>query len=138
MKRPGLFVFNVALALALGTLYTLLVVERAWAPAAAWRHIWWASLLVGLAVAVGATFGPRPALGWKKSLTTQVWIVLSSALFALLLWLLPRELTAVDRLMEAELEKRGLRTGSGIGAAVGTAVQMVQVYFTRRRAARRP
>jgi len=131
--------FNAALAVLLAGLYALLVVERRWEGLeTAFRTTWWAGLTVGLAVGAGATLGPRPVLGYKKCLSTQFWIVVTSGLFALLLWLLPREVTEMDRVVEEELARRGLRLGSGIGAIVGTVVQIIQVYVTRRRAARRP
>ncbi|HEX7896449.1 MAG TPA: hypothetical protein VF950_01620 [Planctomycetota bacterium] len=136
MKRRPLFVFNVALAVLLAGLYARAVVEPSWE--AAFRTTWWAGLIVGLSVAVGATVGPRPALGWKKCVSTQVWIVITSALFALAMTLLPKEVVEVERGLEEEIARRGLRASSGIGAIVGTVVQIIQVYVTRRRAARRP
>lgn len=136
MKRRPLFVFNVALAMLLAGLYARAVVEKSWE--AAFRTTWWAGLIVGLSVAIGATVGPRPALGWKKCVSTQVWIVISSALFALAMTFVPREVVEMERGLEEEIARRGLRTGSGIGAIVGTIVQVIQVYLARRRAARRP
>jgi hypothetical protein len=139
VKKLGLFVFNVLLAVWLAGLYTWAVVERrptSDALEAAFATSWWAGLTVGLSVAAGAVLGPRPVLGWKKCIRVQVLIVLSSALFALLMWLLPRELTEMDRVVEQELAKRGLRLGSGIGAALMTAYQVIDVYLKRRRAAR--
>ena len=136
MKRRPLFVFNVALAVLLAGFYARAVVEKSWE--AAFRGTWWAGLIVGLSVAVGATVGPRPALGWKKCVSTQVWIVITSALFALALSFVPREVVEMERGLEEEIARRGLRLGSGIGAVVGTVVQVIQVYVTRRRAARRP
>jgi len=139
MKRVRIFLFNVALAVLLAGLYAWAVVERRWdGLETAFATTWWAGMTVGLTVGAGATLGPRPALGWKKCASTQFWIVVTSGLFALLTWLLPRELQEVDRVVEEELTRRGLRLGSGIGAIVGTVVQIIQVYVTRRRAARRP
>ena len=139
MKRTRIFIFNAVLAVVLAGLYALLVVERRWDRLeTAFVTTWWAGLTVGLSVGAGATLGPRPVLGYKKCLKTQFWIVATSGLFALLLWLLPREITEMDRVVEEELARRGLRLGSGIGAIVGTVVQIIQVYVTRRRAARRP
>jgi hypothetical protein len=136
VKRRPLFVFNVALAMLLAVAYARVVVEPTWE--AAFRSSWWTGLLVGLSVAIGAIIGPRPALGWKKCVSTQVWIVITSALFALALAFVPKEVMDMERGLEEEIARRGLRTGSGLGAIVGTIVQMIQVYLTRRRAARRP
>ena len=139
MRKLGLFTFNVLLAVGLAGLYTWAVVERhptVDAVEAAFATSWWAGLTVGLSVAAGAVLGPRPVLGWKKCVQVQVLIVASSALFALLLWLLPRELTEMDRVVEQEMAKRGLRLGSGIGAALMTTYQIIDVYLKRRRAAR--
>ncbi len=139
MKKARLFVFNVLLALLVAAAYDLAVVERratAEGLETAFRATWWAALSIGLSVAAGAVLGPRPVLGWKRCVRVQVVIVLTSALFAFLLSLLPREITSVDRLVEEELAKRGLRLGSGIGAIVGTAYQIIDVYLQRRRAAR--
>lgn len=140
MKRPWIFAVNPPLGVAFATLYTFLAAWRGFdAPAleAAFEVSWWAGLLVGLAIGAGATFGPRPPLGWKKCVTAQAGVVVSSAIFALLWFLLPKEMTEIDRAVETELTRRGIQASSGIGAAVGTAIQMVQVYFTRRRAAAR-
>ena len=139
MKKARLFVFNVLLALLLAAAYDLAVVERRATSdslRAAFLATWWASLSIGLAVGAGAVLGPRPALGWKKCVNVQVMIVLTSAAVAFLFWLLPREVRAVDRLVDVELGKRGLRRGSGIGAVLGTAWQIIDVYRKRRRAAR--
>lgn len=139
MKRAPLFFFNVGLSVVLAWLYALAVVERSWDGAErAFMSTWWAGLIVGLSVAAGATLGPRPALGWKRCVSTQVWIVVTSGLFAFLLGLLPREVVEMEHALAKEAARRGLRLHSGIGAAVGTAVQVIQVYWARRRAARRP
>ena len=139
MKRFPLFWLNVALGVVLATAYALVLrwegvgeeaIRKAFLGAA------WAGLLVGAAVAVGATFGPRPALGWKKCVRMQILIVLTSAAGALLAWLLPKPWAEMDRVMEEQMTRRGLSWGSGIGAAVGTVIEMVKVYFSRRRAAR--
>lgn len=136
MKRRPLFVFNVALAMLLAGLYARAVVEPTWE--AAFRSSWWTGLVVGLSVAIGAVIGPRPALGWKKCVVTQIWIVITSALFALALSYLPKDVVEMERGLEDEMARRGLRVGSGLGAIVGTIIQVVQVYRARRRAARRP
>lgn len=138
MKKFGLFCFNVGLAVVLAALYAWALVERradGWE--AALRSTWWAGLVVGCSVGAGAALGPRPVLGWKKCLSTQVWIVITSAVFAFLLGLLPREVVDMEKALEAEAARRGLRLRSGIGAAVGTVWQTIQVYLSRRRAARR-
>jgi hypothetical protein len=136
VKKLGLITFNILLAVALAALYARIVVEPTWEAAA--LSSWWAGLLAGATVGAGAALGPRPVLGWKKCVHTQIWIVLTSALFVLVLGLLPNELKAMDVALEAEMERRGLRWSSGLGAAVGTVIQILQVYFSRRRAARRP
>ena len=139
MKKFRLLAFNVVLAIALAALYAWAVVERrwdGWEPAL--LSTWWAGMIVGLSVGAGATIGPRPLLGWKKCVKTQVLIVVTSAVFAFLLGLLPREVVEMEHALEAEAARRGLRLRSGIGAIVGTVVQIIQVYVTRRRAARRP
>ena len=87
---------------------------------------------------LGAALGPRPVLGGKACVRTQILILLTSALFAFVLGLLPRELKAMDVALEEEMARRGLRWSSGLGAAVGTGIQTLQVYLSRRRAARRP
>lgn len=136
MKKLGLVAFNILLAVGLAAIYARVVVETSWEGAL--RSSWWAGALGGATVGAGAALGPRPVLGWKKCVNTQIWIVLTSAFFVLVLSLLPREMKAMDVALEAEMERRGLRWSSGLGAAVGTAVQILQVYFSRRRAARRP
>jgi hypothetical protein len=139
MKRFPLFCLNVALAVVLATAYALVLRwEGVDGETIRWAFLgaWWGGLLVGLAVAIGATVGPRPALPWKKCVKVQVLIVLTTAAGAFLAWLLPKPFSEMDRVMEEQMTRRGLSWGSGIGAAVGTIIQMVQVYFARRRAAR--
>ncbi len=140
MRRFPLFWFNAGMGLAFGTAYTAAL--RGEGPGVealreAFLASWWAGALAGLSVGAGATLGPRPALPWRKCVWVQVLIVAASAAGALVAWLLPGPAAELDRLVKEEMTRRGLALGSGIGAAVGTAIQMVQVYFDRRRAARR-
>lgn len=140
MKRHPLFWFNVLLGVACATAYALALrwegVDEG-ALRAAFLGTWWAGLSVGLAIAAGSTLGPRPALPWKRCVRVHLMVVLTSALGALLAWLLPKPWQAVDRVVEEEMTRRGLSLGSGIGAAVGTGIQIVQVYLARRRASQR-
>jgi hypothetical protein len=139
MKRARIFIFNAVLAVVLAWLYAWLVVERRWDRLeTAFLTTWWAGLTVGLSIGAGATLGPRPVLGYKKCVKTQFWVVVTSGATALLLSLLSREIGEVDRVVHDELARRGLRLSSGLGAIVGTVWQIIQVYRSRRRAARRP
>lgn len=139
MKRSSLVAFNVVLGVALASLYALVCERRGWSGDVLERTLRenaLAGILMGGAIGLGAALGPRPALGWKKCLPIQLGVVATTALGALVAWLLPREVSAVDAAMRDEMTRHGLRVGSGIGAAVGTVIQMVQVYIRRRRASR--
>jgi len=140
VKRPSLVAFNVVLGVTLATLYALVWARRGWSADVLERTLRenaLAGILMGGAIGLGAALGPRPALGWSQCIPIQLGVVATTALGALVAWLLPREVSAVDAAMRDEMMRHGLRVGSGIGAAVGTAIQMVQVYFRRRRAGRR-
>ena len=140
MKRPALVAFNVGLGVAFATAYALVAARRGWSTELLERTLKenaLAGVIVGGAVGLGAALGPRPALGWKKCIPIQLGVVVSTALGALIAWLLPREVSAVDHAVRDEMMRHGVRVGSGIGAAVGTVVQVIQVYFKRRRASRR-
>lgn len=139
MKRPALVAFNVVLGVGFATAYALVAERRGWSAELLERTLKenaLAGILVGGAIGLGAALGPRPALGWKKCIPLQLGVVLSTALGALVAWLLPREVEAVDHAVRDEMTRHGLRVGAGIGAAVGTLIQVVQVYFSRRRASR--
>lgn len=139
MKRPPLVAFNVGLGVALATAYALVAAGQGWSAEILERTLKEnavAGVLVGGAIGLGATLGRRPALGWKKCIPIHLGVVVSTALGAFVAWLLPREVSAVDAAVRDEMMRHGIRVGSGIGAAAGTLVQVVQVYVRRRRAGR--
>jgi hypothetical protein len=139
MRRAGLLGFNVGLAVVVAALYAAAVNGAGFGPdalAGAFASSWWAGFVVGGTVGVGATFGPRPVLPLRKCLLAQAGVVLSSAIGGFIGSLFPSEFSAADRALEAELARRGILTGSWIGAAVGTVFEVGHVYFMRRRAAR--
>ena len=139
MKRSTLVAFNVALGVAFATAYALLAARRGWSADVLERTLRenaLAGVVIGGAIGLGAALGPRPALGWKKCIPIQLGVVVSTAVGALVAWLLPREVEAVDHVVRDEMTRHGIRVGAGIGAAVGTLIQMIQVYFKRRRASR--
>ena len=136
MSRRANLVFNATLGTALAVAYHLVVHGAAFDEVfvlEALRESGWAGLAVGVAIGLGATVGARPQLGWKRCIPIQLGVVLSSALGALLWWTFPGEMAAVDETLRAEATKQGIQVGSGVGAVVGTVIQVVQVYFRRRR-----
>jgi hypothetical protein len=139
MTHSTILLLNVALGPLLGTAYAWILHGDYTAPGleSAFRDAWWTGLLAGTAIGLGATLGSRPRLSWKQSLKAQVGVILGSAAVALLWWALPKEMEEADRVLHDEMLRRHLNVSSWIGAGVGLLIQMMQVYFTRRRAAAR-
>jgi hypothetical protein len=139
MTRPVLFGLSLVLGFAFGTAYSW-GVHRDWTLSgleAAFRDCWWTSLLAGLGIGLGATVGPRPRLTWKQTVGSHAGVIVGSAAVALLWWALPQEMGEADRVLHEEMLRHRINVSSWIGAGIGLAIQMVQVYFTRRRAAAR-
>jgi hypothetical protein len=139
MKKPGLIAFNVAVAVGGATAYAWLVRRDGWTEQALLRALLEggsAGFLAGIGVGLGATLGPRPVLGWKRCVNAQIGMAVSSLVGALVHALFPKEWAVLESGVAEKLRERGILVGSGIGLAIGTAIQMVQIYFKRRRARR--
>jgi hypothetical protein len=139
VKKLGLILFNILVAVAGATVYAWLV-RRDGMNEEAWRRALLeggsAGFLAGVTIGLGATLGPRPVLGARKCLKAQASMAVSSFVGAVLVQLFPKQWSEIDRVVEEGLAERGLLLGSGIGLLIGTAAQIVQIYFTRRRKAR--
>jgi hypothetical protein len=139
MRRFGLFCFNVLLAVTGATIYAWLV-RREGMNLEAWRQALTeggsAGFLSGLTVGLGATVGPRPALSTKKCIKAQAGIAFSSLMGGLIAYLFPRIWAHYNAVIDGALAERGILRGSGIGLAIGTAWQFIQIYLKRRRSSR--
>jgi len=137
MRRFGLFSFNVVLGVGIATAFAWLIGPRTFDIAgleASFLAAWWAGLLVGGTVGLGATVGPRPALPLKKCVTSQLLIVFTTAVGAILGYsLMKRELVGMDAGFPAAFANRGTVQGSGLGAVVGTFLEVIHIYRMRRR-----
>jgi len=137
MRRFGLFSFNVVFGVAVATVFAWLIGPRTFDLAglgASFLAAWWAGALVGGTVGLGATVGPRPALPLKKCVISQLLIVATTALGALLgSSLMRRELTGMDLGFSSAFADRGTVRGSGLGAVVGTFLEVIHIYRMRRR-----
>lgn len=136
MRRFGLLCFNVLLSVGGATVYAWLV-RRDGMTADAWlkavKEGGSAGLLAGATVGLGATLGPRPSLPTKKCIWAQMGMAASSLFGGLIAYLFPQVNGAIDE----ALAERGILRGSGIGLAIGTVIQFVQIYVKRRKAAAR-
>lgn len=139
MRKFGLICFNVLLAVGGAVVYAW-IVRNDGMTAQAWRRAviegGSAGFLSGLIVGLGATLGPRPTLPTKKCLRAQIGNALSSLAGGLIAYLFPRLWTEVNFQLDEALLERGILRGSGLGLFIGTAVQFVQIYFSRRKASR--
>ncbi len=138
-KRVGLILFNVVLAVGGATIYAWLVRRDGWNEAALRQALLEggsAGFLAGLTVGLGATLGSRPVLGAKRCCRAQIGMAVSSLVGALVVHLFPREWSELDRVVVESLRERGILAGSGVGLVVGTVIQMIQIYFKRRRSSR--
>lgn len=134
MRRFGLFCFNVLLSVGGATVYAWLV-RRDGMTADAWlralKEGGSAGFLAGATVGLGAILGPRPALPTKKCLWAQTGIAASSLFGGLIAYMFPQVNGAIDE----ALAEKGILRGSGVGLVIGTAIQFVQIYIKRRKAA---
>jgi opacity protein-like surface antigen len=137
MRRFGLFSFNVVLGVAIATAFAWLIGPRSFdlaALEASFLAAGWAGVLVGGTVGLGATVGPRPALPLKKCVTAQLLIVVTTAIGAFLgSSFMRRELSGMDLGLSSGFASRGTVRGSGLGAIVGTLLEVVHIYRMRRR-----
>jgi hypothetical protein len=136
MRRFGLICFNVLLSVGGATLYAWLV-RRDGMTADAWlkalKEGGAAGFLAGATVGLGATLGSRPALPTRKCVWAQLGIAASSLFGGLIAYMFPQVNGAIDE----ALAERGILRGSGIGLVIGSAIQFVQIYIKRRKAAAR-
>lgn len=136
MRRFGLVCFNILLSVGGATIYAWLV-RRDGMTADAWlravKEGGTAGFLSGATVGLGATLGPRPVLPTRKCVWAQLGIAASSLFGGLIAYMFP----AVNGAIDEALAEKGILRGSGIGLAVGTAIQFVQIYIKRRKAAAR-
>lgn len=136
MRRFGLLCFNVLLAVGGATIYAWLVRRDGWT-ADAWlraaKEGGAAGFLAGATVGLGAILGPRPALPARKCVWAQMGIAASSLFGGLIAYMFPQVNGAIDE----ALAEKGILRGSGIGLIIGTAIQFVQIYIKRRKAAAR-
>jgi hypothetical protein len=139
MRRFGLFCFNVVVAVGGATVYAWIVRDdgnnaEAWTRALIEGGS--AGLLSGVAVGLGATLGPRPALPTKKCIAALVGVAVSSLVGGLIAYLFPKIYHDVNFAVDEALRERGILRASGVGMVIGTVVQFVQIYFKRRKASR--
>jgi hypothetical protein len=139
MRRFGLFCFNVLVAVGGATVYAW-VVRRDGMTVEAWSRALIeggsAGFLSGVTVGAGASIGPRPALPVKKCIWALAGIAASSLIGGLIAYCFPRLYTQVNGAIDEALAERGILRGSGIGLAIGTAWQFIQIYVKRRRPSR--
>ena len=139
MRRFGLFCFNVVVAVGGATIYAW-IVRRDGMTVEAWTRALIeggsAGFLSGATVGLGATLGPRPALPTKKCVLALAEIAASSLIGGLIAYYFPRIYTKVNGAIDEALAERGILRGSGIGLAIGTAWQFIQIYVKRRRSSR--
>ena len=135
MRRFGLFCFNVLVYVGGATVYAWLVrndgmTAEAWAKA--FLEGGSAGFLSGVAIGLGATLGPRPALPTKKCVWAQIVVALTSLVGGFIAYLFPQVRNAMDE----ALAERGILRGSGIGLVIGTVFQFFEIYFKRRKSSR--
>jgi len=135
----GLFCFNVLVAVAGATIYAW-VVRWDGMTEEAWRRAFIeggsAGFLSGAIVGLGATLGPRPSLPVKKCLLAHASNALTSLVGGLVAFYFPRIYSQVNFTIDEALAERGILRGSGIGLAIGSLWNFVQIYFKRRKASR--
>lgn len=134
-RRFWIFLFNVALAVSVATLY-------AWALSGgeilgAFLATCGAGLAVGATVGLGAVFGPRPALPMRKCVVAQAMVVVGAVIGAWIGSFFPGEIEQAEEALRGYLENRGIVVGTSIGTIVGTALTILDVYRQRRKAARK-
>jgi hypothetical protein len=134
MRRASLFVFNLAVGALGGTAFGVLARSLALEGPAVWRAFLAfgvTGMVVGLTVAIGATVGPRPPLGISRCLFAQGLVAVTSAVGAFLGTLFPQFFSSVDHAVRDTLARRGLYVGSWLGAALGTAAEIIHIYRSR-------
>jgi hypothetical protein len=137
VRRAGIFVYNLAVGALGGTAFGLLVRHFALEGQAVWRAFLGFGLtgmVVGLTVAIGATVGPRPPLGVARCILAQGLVAVTSAAGAFVGAHFPQFFSSVDHAVRDTLARRGLVVGSWLGAALGTAVEIIHIYRSRHRA----
>ena len=136
MRKFGLICFNIAAAVAGATVYAWAVrrdgfTEPAWTRALIEGGS--VGFLSGAAVGLGATLGPRPSLPVRKCILALLGIAVTSLMGALVSHFFPREYGMAAGMIDEAFAERGVLRGSAAGMIVGTAFQVVQIYFKRRR-----
>ena len=139
-RRLGIYLFNIVLAMGVAALYLWALSGKEFSVdtiAEALKVAGWAGFVVGATVGFGAVMGSRPVLPAKKCVVAQLMVVVTSAIGAWIGSFFPGEIQQVEEAMKGYLQSKGIIIGSGIGAIVGTVVQVLDVYRQRRKAAHR-
>jgi hypothetical protein len=136
MRRCGIFVFNLLLGAGMTTVLGMLFRRLPMSVnsfGTAFLQFGLAGLVVGATVGVGAVMGPRPPLGWARSILAQALVAATSAVGGLIGGLFPRAFQAAHEVAHQALEDRGIIVGSWVGALAGAALEIIHVYRMRRR-----
>jgi hypothetical protein len=139
MRRFGLILsntlFGVSVAMAFGLLLWHLPLNVS-SLGRAFLDFGLTGLLVGTTVGIGATVGPRALLTPSRCLLAQAVVAISSGVGGFIGSLFPHVVSSVDHAVHNALADRGILVGSWLGAALGTALEIVHVYRMRRRESR--
>jgi hypothetical protein len=139
MKRFALILSNMLFGVSVAMAFGLLLGRRPLhvpALGRAFLDFGVTGLLVGTTVGIGAALGPRALLSPSRCLLAQALVAISSAVGGFIGSLFPQVVSSVDRAVHEALADRGIVVGSWLGAAFGTALEILHVYRMRRRESR--
>jgi hypothetical protein len=139
MRRFGLILSNMLFGVTVGIAFGLLLRRlplNVSSLGSAFLDFGLTGLLVGTTVGIGATVGPRALLMPSRCLLAQAVVAIISGIGGFIGSRFPQVLSSVDRAVHDALADRGIVVGSWLGAALGTALEIIHVYRMRRRESR--